>query len=279
MTAPAVKAREKGKITVMFGCRGGAGATTLAVNVGASLARAGKSVCILDMDLQLGDVFVALDLEANTSVAALAREAATIDGPALRRRLQRHDSGLYALSQTGRLEDVDPQLPERMPSLLTTLRNHFEVVIVDGVRDFDDYALAALDLADQIAMVLTQDVAAIRRASRVTRIFRQLGYSDRKLQLVLNRFTVKAPIREDEVERALGAPITARVRNDYRRMTDALNDGAVLCDVARGAGVANDVDDLAKLLLGRELVTAPTAPKPGLLTGLFAGWKWGGKAK
>src|SRR5262245_11173125 len=97
---PAYETAPRGKVIVVFGCRGGAGATMLAVNVGAQLVRTGRSVCVLDLDLQLGDVFVALDLEANTSISAVAREAKTLDAAALRRRLVRHDSGLYCLSQT-----------------------------------------------------------------------------------------------------------------------------------------------------------------------------------
>jgi pilus assembly protein CpaE len=239
----------RGKVIVVFGCRGGAGSTMLAVNVGAQLARTGKSVCVLDLDLQLGDVFVALDLDAQTSLSAVAREAGTLDAASLRRRLVRHDSGLYALSQTGRLDEIDPELPERMPALLKALRSHFDYVVVDGVRDFGDHALAAMDVADKIALVLTQDVQAVRRAARVVQLFRRLNYADRKIHVVLNRHSNKAVVDDGEVERVLGLPVTASVRNDYERMRKALDEGSLLHDTARGTGVARDVERVARSLL------------------------------
>jgi pilus assembly protein CpaE len=238
----------RGKVIVFFGCRGGAGATMLSVNVGAQLVRSGKSVCVLDLDLQLGDVFVALDLEPTTSISALAREADKLDASGLRRRLVRHDSGVYALSQTGRLDDVDPALAERMPGLIRALRENFDYVIVDGVRDFGDHALAAMDVADKIALVLTQDVQAVRRAARVGQIFRRLGYPDKKIHLILNRHTSRSHVDEAEIERVLGLPVTAFVRNDYERMRKALDEGSLLQDVARGAGVARDVEQAARTL-------------------------------
>lgn len=248
---PIARAPEtKGTVVVVFGCRGGAGATTLAVNVAGSFVRQGKRTCILDLDLQLGDVFVALDLEPSTSIAALSREAETIDASVLVRRLQRHDSGLYALTQIGRPQEIDPSLAERMPTLLSCLCDHFDLVVVDGVRDFGDCALAALDLADRIVLVLTQDVPAVRRATRVTELLDKLGYSDRKVQVVLNRTQPRSQVSEGEIERALTLPISARVRNDFRRISAALDDGALLHDVARGAGVTRDVDDLAHAILG-----------------------------
>ena len=263
------QAQAQGKILVLFACRGGAGATTLAVNVAATLARRGKKVCIVDLDLQLGDVFVALDLEPNTSLAALAREADTIDAAAFRRRLQHHHSGVFALTQVGRIDDVDDTLAERMPTLLATLSSHFDVVVVDGVRDFGDHSLAALDMADRIALVLTQDVPAVRRASRVCAIFRKLGYSDRKIQIVLNRQVQKNTVSEPEIERALGLPIGARVRNDYARMRAALDEGALLHDVARGSGVERDVYSLALTLHGEPTETVRLPESRGLFSRLF----------
>jgi pilus assembly protein CpaE len=247
---PEPAAGPKGKIIVVFGCRGGAGATMLAVNVAHSLARGGKSVVVVDLDLQLGDVFVALDIEASTSIAALARDAAGYDDAGLRRRLARHDSGIYALSQVGRLDDVDPELPERIPKLLGKLAECFDYVVIDGVRDFGDHALAAMDVADKIAMVVTQDVQAVRRASRVAQLFRQLGYAERKIHVILNRHTPKATVDEREIERVLTLPISAAVRNDYPRLKKALDEGSLLNDTARGSGVHRDVERVARALLG-----------------------------
>ncbi len=238
----------QGKLIAMFSCRGGAGSTTLAVNTAADLIRAGHKVCLVDLDLQLGDVFVALDLDSQTSLAALAREASTIDEAALLRRMARHDSGLYAISQTGNLDDLDAELVERLPALFVKLCEHFDYVIVDGIRDFGDNALAALDMADQIAMVLTQDVAAVRRAARAVTLFRRLGYSDSKLQIILNRTTRKAKVGSVDILRALGLPVAAEIRNSYKRMHAAFNDGALIGDVARTSGVAKDITKLSKHL-------------------------------
>jgi pilus assembly protein CpaE len=264
--------QNRGKIICVFGCRGAAGATMLAVNVAAALGKGGKSVVVVDLDLQLGDVFVALDLDAPTSLAALSREIESLDGAGLRRRLVRHDSGMYALSQTGRLDDIDEDLAERIPGLLGALAEHFDFVIVDGVRDFGDHALCALDTADRIAMVVTQDVQAVRRASRVAQLFRRLGYPDRKIHVVLNRHHGKATVDEKEIERVLTLPVSATVRNDYPRLRKALDEGSLLNDTARGSAVHRDVEAVARALLGDPRSCEPQDRRdgrPGLWARLF----------
>jgi pilus assembly protein CpaE len=243
----------------------------LAVNAAAQLAQKGSSVCLVDLDLQLGDVFVALDLEANTSISALAREAGNLDAAALKRRMVRHDCGVYCLSQTGRLDDVDPELAEKMPALLSMLQAHFDYVVVDGVRDFGDHALAAMDAADTIALVLTQDVQAVRRAARVAQLFRRLGYPDKKVHVVLNRHSPRAHVDEGEIERVLDLPVSACIRNDYPRMHKALDEGSLLMDVARGSGVARDVERTARSLLAEpQRRERDPDEKPGFFARLFA---------
>jgi Flp pilus assembly CpaE family ATPase len=250
----------RGKVMCFFGCRGGAGSTTLAVNTAAMLVRAQRSVVIVDLDLQLGDVFVALDLEPTTSIAGLAREVAGLDGSAVRRRLVRHDAGFYALTQAGRIDDIDVELVDRLPGLVEALASHFDYVLVDGIRDFGDYSLSVLDRADRIALILAQDVASVRRAARVMSLFRQLGYDGDRMRLVLNRATRRAAVTTEAIERTLGMRVCASVGNDYKRMRAAFDDGALISEVAGGAQVARD---LARLTVA--LVRRPEASRRAML--------------
>jgi len=247
--APLAQTSPRGELTVVFGCRGGAGSTTLAVNTAAALVRSGKTVCIVDLDLQLGDVCVALDLEPQTSLASVAREVHALDGTSLRRRLAQHGSGVCALTQVGHVDDLDAALPARLPGLLDTLRQHFDHVIVDGVRDFGDVALAALEAATRILVVVTQDVPAVRRASRVITLLGRLAIEESRCSLIVNRAARRASIDDAAIERALGLPIAGRVREDAK-VAEALDAGALLVDIARSRTIVEDIARVALLCRG-----------------------------
>jgi len=261
--------QRRGELTVMFNCRGGSGATTLAVNTAAMIARAGRSVCVVDFDLELGDVCVALDLDAQTSLAAVAREAHLLDAVSLRRRLAQHGSGVCALSQVGHPDDVDPQLAARMPALLSTLRANFDHVVIDGVRDFGEMSLAAIDVATRIVIVVTQDVPSVRRAARVLELLGRLGVEPARCALVVNRAVRKAAVDEAAIERALALPIAVTIREDGR-VGEALDAGALLVDVARSRPVVEDVARLASLCRPSDS-TASTRRAPRRWFQLFGG--------
>ena len=154
-------------IFTVFGCRGGAGATTVAVNLAARMAQSGpRGAVIVDLDVQLGDVLCALNIEPRATFVDILDEIDRLEPAALRRRLAAHPSGIYVLSQASNFMQLEGLQPERIETLLNVLARHFEAVIVDGVRDFGDLALPALDCASQILMVLTADVPAVRAARR-----------------------------------------------------------------------------------------------------------------
>src|SRR5207253_2951927 len=96
-----------GKVLVFFGCRGGAGATTLAVNVANTYAKQGLKVCVVDLDLQLGDVFVAVDLEPTSSLRQASLETPTMDAKTLVRYLPRHKNGFNAIAQVSAPHEID----------------------------------------------------------------------------------------------------------------------------------------------------------------------------
>jgi Flp pilus assembly CpaE family ATPase len=239
---------ERGEVITLFGCRGGAGSTTLAINLAGQLAASGQPTLLIDMDLQLGDVMVSLDIASrdHISFASAVREFSNLEGSVFVRRLVQHSSGFYVLSQNDKLEELDGSLAAQIPVLLRYLRRSFRWIVIDGVRDFSEMPLAILDSSDTISLVVTQDVAAVRRAQRVTGVFAKLGISPSRVALVLNRYARFSKIRVAEVERALAMSVTSKVRNDYSATSKSLNSGMLLTSAARLKGVTRDIRNFAE---------------------------------
>ena len=196
---PAVASR----MIAVFTPKGGCGGTVLAVNLGGILGRLGKPAVIVDLDLQLGAVPISLNMRPQRSLAELCREVDLSNQGPIQSGLDRHASGVCILAQGDRIEEVGEVTAERLPRLFDALGQTFPYVIVDGLRDFSDHAVTAMDLAHLILMVVTQDVPSVRAASRSLRLFRRLGYGPDRLRLVLNRFHRKAPVTVAAIENAL----------------------------------------------------------------------------
>jgi pilus assembly protein CpaE len=138
--------------------------------------------------------------------------------------------------------------------LLGFLRKHYDRVVVDGVRGFDELSLAILDASQKVLMVLTQDVPAVRNTKRCLDLFRRLGYGDTKVQLVLNRYQKDSKITPEVIADTVGLPVTHTLSNDFASAIESINRGLLLYDVAPRSRLTKDIEALAPLLAGAPLI-------------------------
>ncbi|HEX8952729.1 MAG TPA: AAA family ATPase, partial [Polyangia bacterium] len=255
---------ESGRVVSLFSAKGGLGATTLAANLAGALAEEGKRVVLVDLDLQLGDVLVFLDAASRYTIADVLHNLKRLDRDLLHSSLARHASGVYLLAQSDHLEDADKVTAAQIPTLLKFLARHFDYVVCDGLRGFDELALATLDASDKVLLVVTQDVPSIKNGQRCLDVMRRLGYGDDKLHLMVNRHQ-KSEIDLQSIADNLGVPVMASVANDYQTAVKAINRGLLLRDVAPRAKVVEDITRTARIFSGATAVRE----RKGFLRGLF----------
>ena len=95
------RAKVNSQAIAVLGSRGGIGCTSIAVNLGCTLAREeGNRVALVDLDLALGDADVALDLMPTYTLADMAINIERLDMTFLRRSLCQHASGLSVLHRS-----------------------------------------------------------------------------------------------------------------------------------------------------------------------------------
>jgi pilus assembly protein CpaE len=234
-----------GMIISAFPVKGGAGATFVATNLAAMLTESSKRVVLVDLDLQLGDVLVSLDRGAEYAISDVLKNMHRLDRELLESTLPRHSSGVQVLSQSDRLEDSDRITPEQITSLLTFLARHYDYVVLDGLRGFDERSIAALDASHRVLMVMAQNVPALKNAQRCLEVFRRLGYGDDKIKAIVNRYLKADPIDLESMVDSLGVSITGVLSNDYATAMAAINKGALLRDTAPRSRLTQDLQRLA----------------------------------
>jgi pilus assembly protein CpaE len=248
------------KVVSIFSAKGGSGATTIASNFAGALLTQGlepgeekRKVALLDFDLEMGDILVFLDIESRFSYLDVVRNRSRLDAELLFRSLAQHSSGLYVLSQADQPESVEEVGLAEMTEVVGFLRQHFDYLVIDGLRDFRDIGLLALDNSDTIVLTMTQDIPALKNADRCLRVFKRLGYSEANTKLVLNRYQPSKTFNTDSVSDALGHVVNGTVANDFPMVVEAINKGQLLVESVPGSKVAKDLVVLTELVFGRAL--------------------------
>jgi pilus assembly protein CpaE len=258
-----------GQVVTVFPAKGGVGATSIATNLAGALQRHGQRVVVLDLDLHLGDVLSFLDLPATYSITDVLTNMKRLDHELLDTSITRHHSGVRVLGQSGKVEEAEHVRGQEVATLVDFLRRHYDRIVIDGVRGFDEVSLAALDASHHVLMILTQDVPAVRNTQRCLDLFRRLGYEGDRVQLILNRYQKGSKITSEVISDALGVAPAFLLANDFPAVIGAINRGHLLAEVAPRSKLTKDIEALAPMLVGADKAAART--RGGFLSKLFAG--------
>lgn len=247
-------ARERaGRMIAIAGGKGGVGATTTATHLAIAAVRGEKSrrVCLVDFDLQKGDVRSMLNLPHRRSIADLVGVAAELSGRQLDESLSVHASGLRVLlpPHEGELgEDVDATAARH---ILGGLRSRFDVVIVDVGAVATEANCVAVEMADQVIVVTTPDVLALRATNRLIGLWDRLQVRRDGIRALVNRASRDTEIQPEMVRRILRAePLETTVPSSFWSLEAATNTGAV--DRLDGGPTRGAIDGLAaELALAR----------------------------
>jgi pilus assembly protein CpaE len=219
---------QRGTVLSIVGAKGGTGTTTLAVHLAMATVAARHSVCLVDLDLQTGDIPTYLDVTHRRSMVDLVEVADNIDAAILADTIYVHPAGLHVLlapDEGERGEDVNARV---IRQVLGTLRTRYEIVIVDCGSYMTDATAMAVEAADKVVVTATPDLPALRAAKRLAKMWVRLQVrKEDELSLVLVKQNRRNEIQPDFAAKISGLSLLrATVPATFRSLETAANTGA-----------------------------------------------------
>jgi pilus assembly protein CpaE len=185
-------------------------------------------------------------------VADVVENRERLDDALLASYITPHSKNLSLLAAPLKAESAEDIEPRHIYEIMELLRQQYDCVIIDTPHSFDSVTISALDHADQILVVLTLEIHAIRSTRRALEIFDRLGYSRKKIRLIVNRWSKNIDLDQKQVEDFLGERVVGFIQSDYRAAVNSINLGQPLVDSAPGAKVTADLRSIAaKLFEGK----------------------------
>jgi pilus assembly protein CpaE len=246
--------------------KGGVGRTTIAVNLAVELARgAANEVVLVDLDLVAGEVDLLLGLEARSTVATVAVPGVPLDATVLKLSLTAHPSGLLVLPAPETLVDADAVDPDRLLDLLRLLKVAFRLVVVDTAPGAGAPLAAAAEAADHLLVVATPDLGGIRSLRRNLDGLDQLGLTQARRQLVVNRSDQRTGLSAQAIENMVDLPVSHTIP-ECREIPVAANQSLPLVEAYPKAEAVRAFRELAASVRparpGATAKPAPATPLP-----------------
>ena len=222
-----------GVVMTFFSTASAVGKTLISCNMASELARQGRRVCLIDFDLQFGDVCNYLQLLPENTMADV-QKALMVQGNACHVEefltpYEYNDTVFYVLAAPKKLEEAYNIKKDYAVQAVKQLQAKFDYVIVDTTSMFSVLNLALLDLSTIVTFLGIVDfIPTIKNMKIGSDTLNDLNYDKNKIRLVLNRSNAKTRISIDDVERLLGEKFYHILPNDFRAASQSIKEGIPL---------------------------------------------------
>lgn len=261
-------------VIAVAGATGGAGCTSVAVNLGCALARNEQnSVALVDLDMALGDADVFLDAIPDYTLLDVAQNVERLDFALLKRSLTKHSSGLFLLPRPMQMDEATQISADDLQRVIGLLKATFTHLLFDLSKGYTAIDRLAMQTADHVLLVTQLDLPCLRNVVRLMSAFVDTEGLLSKIKIVVNRYGLEnGRISLKKAQDTIGKEIFAKLPNDYRTMVEVRNNGVPLLEQAPKAKITQAFLALADSLSGHE-AEATTTDEAGLpaLSKFFGG--------
>jgi pilus assembly protein CpaE len=256
-------------VTTFIDAKGGSGGSFLAANF-AHICQVDKglSTLLMDLDRQFAALPQYLDIQPSASLFDALRVVDELDAVAVNGFIARHRSGLGVMagkhgSGASYYEfDANKREHEAIGDLLDILAGTYQRIVVEVPRHLDEIGAAVLKRSDHIVMVVQQNVPAIRDAARLKKILcTDIGVDADCIKVLVNRYQPNLNTELEDMRSALAVEELFTVPNDYKAVSNSIDMGVPIHELARKSPVTTALAKLPDFLSGKQDVRSK-----GLLT-------------
>ncbi|HZD54597.1 MAG TPA: AAA family ATPase [Woeseiaceae bacterium] len=241
-----METREGGRVIALMKASGGVGSTTIAVQAAHAFLGRGRSkrkVCLIDFDLQFGNVGLYLDIEGERNIGDFLRAPEEIDPTLFNAVSVHHGSGIDVIVGPQTLWPVDAMDVHQAQKVVEVAARMYDYVVIDLPDYWTEWTRAVLEKCDGLALVMQMTVAAVRHTRRRIDLLRSEGLGGLPLFVIANRYEKPrlfsgGRLKRDEVERALGHQIDFVVPSLFKVVNEAQNRGIPIAEAEGGGKLA-----------------------------------------
>lgn len=213
------------RLIAVLSASGGCGASTVAVNLAAVIARDQGRCHLIDLHTGKADLAALLDLVPQYTLSDLCRNEARLDKSLYEKLLERHSSGICLLSAPRDFGDAAYCTAQGVEQALSMAQEIFADIIVDLEDCFHEEQVLAIQLASEIVLVSRLDFISIRNTRRILDHLGNMNVPRQRIKLAINQYGHPDDLPVAEAEEAIGLKPTTFIPHDPKVICSANNSG------------------------------------------------------
>lgn len=219
----AQRSASKARVLTFLNAKGGAGATTTAVNTAVALQETHGRVVLVDF-APIGHAALQLNLRPQFTIIDALQNLHRMDGSLLDGLMTPYRNGLHLLAGAQQPHNAVPTASE-LARLFDLLVNQYHFVVLDCSGRMDGMMQMICDLSNAVLLVTQTDVVSLWSAGRIY-AFLQEGAGRDRLRIVINRYKKIPGFTDEDVEKATNCKVLWKVPNNFQLVAPAIDKGS-----------------------------------------------------
>jgi len=254
-----------GRLITIYSPKGGTGCTTLATNLAMGLYNEDTTVLLVDGNLQFGDVAVFLNEQSKYNVIDLTSRADELDSEVVENITVKHSqSGVKILAAPNKPEQADTVTGEQFGKMLRFLKTVYSYVILDTTSSLQEITLSAIDAADILVLITTQDIPSIKSCRLFLDVANAFGMDRNRVVFVMNKYDKRIGITPEKVGDNLKQEIRAVIPFEERVIV-SVNKGIPFLVADKSRPLSRAILQLAEVIRQKILEQEIQPEQAGLL--------------
>jgi pilus assembly protein CpaE len=212
----------RARIIAVSNAKGGAGATTVAVNIAVALEQEHGRTALVDFGL-LGHAALHLNVRPTFGIADALQNLHRMDASLLQSFLTPCKGGLQLLAGAQQSQQLTASPPE-LARLFDLLVSNVQYVVVDCSNRNDPLFRLIADLSNAVLLVAQTDVVSLWSAARL-RAFVEQGSGRDRVRLVLNRFKKIPGFSDEDVQKVTNCKLLWKLPNNFHAIGPSIDKG------------------------------------------------------
>jgi pilus assembly protein CpaE len=241
-----------GKIIVVYSPKGGTGCTTVSTNLAMAFANEETRVALVDANFQYGDVAVFLNEQGRNTILDLAPRADELDPRIIDEVMIDHaSSNVHILAAPPKPEFADDVSGEQFSKVLRYLQKLYNYIIIDTASYLTDVVQAALDIADVIILIATQDIPSVKSANLFLSLTDASGIDRSRILFIMNRYDRRISITPERIGDSLRHPIEVVIPYEDRVVTASINRGTPFIIDNKSSAISKSIYTIRDTILSK----------------------------
>ncbi len=235
----------------VYGVKDGVGSSTIALNLAVEIANKHKTVALIDLDCEFGDIASYMAIEPKKTIADLFQDYEDFSINNIEEYMEMHFSGVHVLCAPKSPEYTEVITPDKVNKMINLLKRYYDYIIIDTPAGLSEFHPEIFKNSNAIYTVMCNEVPMLKNIKNAISVLNVLQLKQ-KVQIILNKCSKMDVVHMADIHNTVDCRIIAKIPSDYKYAVAAINIGKPLSIEYKKSSIRKEIENLAKYTISKD---------------------------